>query len=71
MLPKKKKGQTAIEYLLLLGAIAVIVVTLMKKVHAYLLPSGSCEDANMSPICAIQGAWNPPSFRYFHIMRRK
>ncbi len=63
------KGQTAIEYLLLLLVVATIAIALMKKLNEKLLGNaGDCAQGGDSLICKIQALMNAEgNFKYFRI----
>lgn len=66
---KSSRGQTAVEYLLLLLVISIIAFALMKKLNEKLLgDAGDCTQGGDSLICQIQALMNAEgNFKYFRI----
>jgi uncharacterized protein (UPF0333 family) len=66
-----KKGQTSVEYILLLMAIVAIMSSVMKIVKDRFLGTGDCSGGNQSIICKFESAFDfeENRFRIFTIKR--
>jgi len=69
---KDESGQTSTEYILMIGVIAIITISLMRKASDYLVGSGTCP--NDSIMCTLLGTFQGPGFfqgnyRYFSLKR--
>jgi uncharacterized protein (UPF0333 family) len=67
-----QKGQTSVEYILLLMAIVAIMSSVMKIVKDRFLGTGECNAASTSVICKFETAFDfeKSQFRYYTIKRR-
>jgi len=65
-----QKGQTAIEYILLLMVIATMITTLAKRINEYFtLPDGeTCEENPNSLVCQFQKGLGD-DFRFFTLRK--
>lgn len=68
-----KKGQTAVEYIVLMAIIVSIIITLMKKVREYLLADiDTCTPQSTQVICAWKNMFDQQNaFRFFQVRGRK
>ena len=65
-----KKGQTAVEYLLMLIVVVTLIYTFMGKVKEYFFAErGSCTESSTSFICQFEKMYNNQNFRWFVIKR--
>ncbi len=67
-----QKGQTAVEYILMMLVVVTLALGIGKKIRAYIIADGDCP--NDSLVCTlIQGLTGPGflegSYRYFTIRR--
>ena len=68
-----QKGQTSIEYALLLGVVVIIVLSFSSKIREYMVGEGPCP--NQSLLChfigqqGYLGFYFQGNFRYFSIKR--
>lgn len=68
-----QKGQTAVEYIVLMAIIVSIIIGLMKKVRQFLLADvNSCTPQSTQVICAWQRMFDQQNaFRYFQVRGRR
>ncbi len=68
---KNKKGQTSVEYLLMLVVVVAMMTTVLKQLKGYLLADdGDCTGttAKTSLMCQVKKIWSPDeSFRKFKL----
>jgi len=71
---RSTKGQTAVEYVLMLAVIGVIIVSTMGKVKTYLVGNGNtCDKTDKALLCSIKrvmlGDPQGVAFRYFSVVK--
>ena len=63
-------GQAAVEYILLLGVVMVIMVSLTTIMKDRLMPAnGECTGGSTNFFCQIKDIVSPQSIRYYRIKR--
>jgi len=64
------KGQTAVEYLLLLLVVVSLIYTLSGRVYKYFLGDmNSCTKNSRSFVCRLYNIYNIENYRYFQLRR--
>lgn len=78
MISKKKlrqhlsneSGQAAVEYILLMGVVVVMMVSLTKIMKDRLLPQGGvCVAGSVNFFCQVEAIVSPVSLRYYRVRR--
>lgn len=66
------KGQTAVEYLLLMSVVITMMFTIMGKVKAWFLSdTGTCTSGKFSFVCVAKGVFGKDAtFQTFKLMKR-
>ncbi len=68
--PFLEKGQTAVEYLLLLVVAIGMTITVMSKVKKWMLAdSATCDGKKFSLICVVKGVFSANSTNNFQTFR--
>jgi len=64
------KGQTAVEYLLMLLVVISLIYTLSGRVYKYFLGDiKSCNKNSHSFVCRLYNIYNIENYRYFQLRR--
>ena len=64
------EGQTAVEYVMLLGVVIVVMVSLTSIIKARMVPpGGQCVQGSQNLFCQIEAIVSPQSLRYFRVKR--
>lgn len=65
-----QRGQTTVEYILLMIVVISIVISAMTQAQVFLLGNGeSCTAQSRSVICQFERAFNFGDMRYFQLRR--
>ncbi|MBI2520783.1 MAG: hypothetical protein HYV97_10215 [Bdellovibrio sp.] len=63
----QERGQTSVEYILLIVVLAAIIIPLTKKIREHFLnDDGTCTQANKSVICFFKRGLTP-GYKYYKI----
>lgn len=60
------KGQTSVEYILMVLAVLIITFSVMERVRAFFLPPGEeCTAGDTSLACAFERLYNNENLKYY------
>ncbi|EQC48448.1 hypothetical protein M899_1851 [Bacteriovorax sp. BSW11_IV] len=65
---KGQEGQTAVEYILLIGVVVILCLSMMKIVKERMV-STNCTGNNQSIVCGLMKIATPQNYKYFNISR--
>ncbi|MCF8060248.1 MAG: hypothetical protein K9K67_13185 [Bacteriovoracaceae bacterium] len=73
--PQREEGQTSVEYILLVGAMAAVIFSILSNLRGRILPgSNPCPPEDRSMGCGLSRiveslGTTDPNFRYFRIRK--